>query len=192
MNSSRAAISGHRSGRVGFRSLRFSDAAETETPRPACSCSSQRRACRARRSPGSSRRCRASSTIFTSRNCRRMRLVRPQAGVDHEQHEVVQLLASVLPLLVLRVARAFARRRVELLVFLGREPSAMRRYCPKSCRARKGSGRRQSSRAVRRFSAPGAGRRSPDACVLRDGCRRFALHDLFLALDPIFLNLGAA
>ena len=45
-----------------------------------------------------------------------LRLVGTQPGVDHEQHEVVELLTLLAPALLFWVLRALARRFVEALV----------------------------------------------------------------------------
>src|SRR3546814_8403941 len=53
------------------------------------------------------------------------RLIGPQPGVAHEQNIIVKGLADFTPARLGRVLRPLARRFVEHLVFLGREPGAM-------------------------------------------------------------------
>lgn len=55
-----------------------------------------------------------------------LHFVRPQAGIGHEQNEVMQLFGFPAPTLLLGVLRALSRGRIELLVLLGREPGAVR------------------------------------------------------------------
>src|SRR5690606_21708959 len=54
-----------------------------------------------------------------------LRLVGTKAGVDHEQDEVVELLALLAPPFLFRVLCPLPRRFVEPLVFLGGEPGPM-------------------------------------------------------------------
>ncbi len=49
-------------------------------------------------------------------------LVGPQSGIDGKEHIVVKLFRFPLEALFLWLLRAFSRRLVEFLVFLGREP----------------------------------------------------------------------
>ena len=57
-----------------------------------------------------------------------VRLVRPQAGVGHEQNVVVKLFRFPLVTIVFRVLRPFAGGGVELLVLLRRKPAAVRDF----------------------------------------------------------------
>ncbi|WP_225187147.1 hypothetical protein, partial [Bradyrhizobium sp. IC4061] len=55
-------------------------------------------------------------------------LVRPKAGIAHEEDEVVQLLAPPVVFIVLELSGSLPGRLVELAVFTGGEPGAMRNF----------------------------------------------------------------
>ena len=51
--------------------------------------------------------------------------IRPETGIDHEQHEVMELFALPFVSNPARFLRAFARRLIEKFVFIRREPCAV-------------------------------------------------------------------
>jgi hypothetical protein len=52
--------------------------------------------------------------------------IRPQAGIGHEQHEVINLLGIPFGMRVERLLRVGPRGLIELLIFFGAEPRPMR------------------------------------------------------------------
>src|SRR5687767_10997361 len=55
-------------------------------------------------------------------------LVRPQAGVSHEENKIVELLSCFFPIWICRILCSISRSFVEPLIFFGREPRPVRDF----------------------------------------------------------------
>ena len=121
------------------------------------------------------------STMVTSRNCKPCGLVGPQAGVGHEQHVVVQLLARPLPALLGRLLRPVGAWPCKASCIPPAKTTPGARFCRIPEMARTGRGGIAASRAGWLFSAPGGGHDflmhaccAPAACPIslhRSACR---------------------